>query len=143
MAYYPPNVTDFKQYFNRDFPYGSTTDTVMDSDILKAMNLASINLNEGLFPAQDNFWIGYLLLSAHYLVTNLQNSSQGIAGQYDWLTSSKSAGSVSQGIAIPDRILASPEFSMLTKTRYGALYLDLILPYLSGNFHVVLGDTLP
>jgi hypothetical protein len=87
--------------------------------------------------------MGFLYLSAHYLVTDLKNSSQGVASQYDWLTTNKAAGSVSQGSSIPQRILDNPELAMLSKTGYGAKYLSLILPQLCGNIFTICGRTLP
>lgn len=143
MAYVYPDATDFKDYFTRDFPYGSDSATVMDSDIEKAIGEAKFNFNSGLFSSQENFTIGFLYLTAHYLVTDLRNSSQGINGAYTWLESSKSVGSVSQSFSIPERILADPYLSMLSKTNYGAKYISLILPQLVGNFGIVYGRTLP
>ena len=44
-----PTVTDFKNYFNRDFPYGNVDlSTVQDNDITKALAEAAMNFNEGL-----------------------------------------------------------------------------------------------
>lgn len=143
MAYIRPSVTDFKAYFTRDFPYGSTSSTVMDSDIIKAMGEADFNFNEGLFSSQENFNIGYLLLTAHYLVIDLRNSSQGIAGQFEWLASSKSVGSVSEGFSIPQRILDNPTLALLTKTNYGAKFLALVLPLLTGQIFISCGGTTP
>ena len=75
-AYSNPTVQDFKDYFNRDFPYGTTTDTIMDSDISKAELLAFIAINPCLFQSQEIYNIGFLLLSAHSLVMNIRASSQ-------------------------------------------------------------------
>lgn len=143
MAYTNPSVTDFKTYFFRDFPYGSTMSTVQDQDITNALADASYNLNSGLFGSQAKYTAGYLLLAAHYLVTNLRASSQGVAGNYSWLEASKSVGSVSQAFSIPERILANPEFAMLSKTSYGAKYLLMVLPLLSGQIFTVCGGTQP
>lgn len=139
----PPTVADFKAYFNRDFPYGDSLEQVQDADIEKALNMASFTINYSLFGKEDKFKVCYLLLSAHYLVTNLTASSQGLAGQYSWLTQSKSVGSVSEGIAIPPRILENPELAMIAKTTYGAQYIMFILPLLTGVVYTVHGRTLP
>lgn len=141
-----PTIQDFKTLFFRDFPYGGTSgdlSTVQDQDILIAINDAAINFNQCFFSNQNDFNTGYLLLTAHFLVTNLRNSSQGINGQYPWLQSSKGAGSVSESFSIPQRILDNPEFSMLTKTNYGAKFLFLILPQLSGQIMTVAARTNP
>ena len=112
----------------------------MDSDITKALNEASFTINYSLFGRNDKFQVCYMLLAAHYLVTDLSASSQGIAGQYSWLTSSKSVGSVSEGISIPPRILENPELAMIAKTNYGARYIMFILPLLTGVMYTVLRE---
>jgi hypothetical protein len=136
-----PVAADFKAYFFRDFPYGKTLETVTDADITNAIQMASYNFNADFWPDQPLFTLGYLLLSAHYLVLNLRGSSQGIAGQYSWLQTSKSVGSVSEGLQVPDRILANPLMAMYSKTTYGAKYLELVLPMLTGQIYTALGDT--
>jgi hypothetical protein len=143
VAYTIPTVSDFKNYFVRDFPYGTEQVSVMDSDISRAIVDAGINFNEALWSTQATYNVGFLLLTAHYLVLNLRASAQGIQGQYEWLLSSKGVGSVSVGISIPDRILNNPTFSMLTKTTYGAQYLEYVMPQLVGNMYAVCGRTSP
>jgi hypothetical protein len=142
-AYNQPTVAEFKAYFNRDFPYGSTPQSVMDSDITKAQGEALFNFNSDLFSSQDNYSICFNLLTAHFLVMDLRQSSQGIAGQFSWNATSKSVGSVSESIQIPDRIMQNPEFAYLTKTNYGTKYLMLLLPMLSGQVFTVEGSTRP
>lgn len=141
--YLNPTVDDFKAYFTRDFPFGTTTEQVMDSDITKAISMAAVNFNPALFGTQANYTLCFLLLTAHFLIMNLRASSQGISGQYSWLENSKSVGSVSQGLSIPDRIMANPYFAMLTKTTYGAEFLFLILPQLTGQMFIAYGSTRP
>lgn len=140
MAYIDPSVNDFKAYFNRDFPYSNVDlTTVNDADITKALNQQQNVINQSLFPTQNIYATGALLLSAHYLVTNLRASSQGIAGKYDWLTNSKSVSSVSSASSIPERLLENPEFSFLCGTNYGTQYLMIILPLLTGQMFSVYG----
>lgn len=143
MSYTNPGVTDFKDYFARDFPYGVTTAYVMDADIQKAETDAASFINEDLFGSQGIYTLGFLNLAAHFLCTNLQASSQGISGQFSFLQASKSVGSVSESFSIPQRILDNPELSMLTKTIYGAKFLFMILPQLSGQMFVTYGRTTP
>lgn len=143
MAFENPSVADFKAYFFRDFVYGATLDTVTDQDIENAYAETAVNFNECLWSDQANYTLGYLLLSAHFLVINLRSASQGLSGQFNWNESSKSVGSVSEAFSIPQRILDNPEYAMLSKTNYGARYLFLILPQLSGQMYVVCGRTLP
>lgn len=143
MSYVIPSVSQFKSYFNRDFPYGVTLDTITDDDVTKAMELAGVNFSEEFWANQQAFNIGYLLLSAHYLVLNIRESSQGIAGNWSWNQSARSVGSVSESLSIPQRILDNPEYAFFTSTNYGAKYLMLILPQLSGQMYAVFGGTNP
>lgn len=142
MAYTYPTVNDFKNYFTRDFPYGSDPDTsVLDSDISKAQGEAMFNFNASLASSQAKFDILFNYLTAHYLCIDLRAASQGIQGTYEWVQTSKSVGSVSEGLQVPDRIMANPEFAMLSKTTYGGKFLQLVLPSLSGQMFSVYGGT--
>src|SRR3990167_319570 len=124
----PPSISDFKNYFVMDFPYGTGSDytKVLDADITKAINEAAFLINEALFSTQAKFTIGYLYLTAHFLVTDLRNASQGITGAYNWLTASKGVGSVSEGYVIPEFLMKNPTIAMLSKTNYGARYVQII-----------------
>lgn len=143
MAFTNPTIADFKSHFFRDFPYGTAMNSVQDADITKAISEANFNFNPGLFDTQENYSLGFLYLTAHYLVMDLRASAQGIQGNYPWLSQSKSVGSVSESSAIPERILANPILAMLSKTYYGAKYLSLVLPKLVGNIGIVGGATQP
>lgn len=137
------SVLQFQQeFFPRDFPYGTDINTsVLDSDISKAFTYTNMNINQTLFPDQGSYNLGYALLSAHYLVTNLSASSQGKNGQYAFLEQSKGVGGINQAFAIPQRILDNPYWSMLSKTEYGAEYISLLLPQLSGQMFSVFGGS--
>lgn len=144
MAYNAPTIENFKAYFFRDFPYGTDPNTsVLDADISKAFGQTNVNINQALFSSQEDFNIGYLLLAAHWLVIDLRMSSQGLSGAYSWVTTSKSVGSVSESFQIPERILENPEFAMLAQTNYGAKFLQLLLPRLTGQMFNVFGSTRP
>jgi len=133
LTYQNPSVADFQGYFVRDFPYGTDpANNVIDADIAKAFQMTNINFNPGLFGDQASYTVCYLLLSAHYLVTNLRASSQGI-----------NVGALSQSFAIPQRILDDPYFSVFTTTNYGMQYLQMILPQLCGQVFTVVGSTRP
>lgn len=134
----PPLVTVVSQD-------GDDTDLkkVTDQDILNAQGIAPANINQGLFPSQESYTTCFNLLSAHYMVTNLLNSTQGVKSQYDWLTQQRAVGSVSSTFIIPKSVRDSPFFATLTATRYGAQYLSIIAPLLHGNVRIVAGDTTP
>lgn len=137
------SVASFKAYFVRDFPYGNTVDYVMNSDIEKAIIQSTCFVNRNVYCTHGAYANAVLLLAAHYLVMNLRSSSQGVASKYTWLESSKSVGSVSQGFTIPDSILKSPTYSMLTATGYGAQFLFDVYPRLRGQMFVTPGRTNP
>ncbi len=142
MSYIVPSVTTFKNYFFRDFPFGTTSEYVMDADVTKAQNESYMLINDDIFPDQTTFEVGHNYLSAHNLVTNLSASAQGVSSSFSFLEHSKKVGNVSQVFSIPHGILASPIYSMLAKTTYGAKYLALVTPFLIGNVGVVGGATL-
>jgi hypothetical protein len=140
-----PTIDDFKNYFTRDFPYNNSDPSlgVTDQDIAKAFGQTNVNFSQSLWSTQADYTIGYLFLSAHWLVMDLRMASQGLNGQYTWIETSKSVQGVAQGFQVPQRILDNPELAMLAKTNYGAKYLGLVLPQLSGQIFPVLGRTLP
>lgn len=140
--YTAPTVEKFEDYFFRDFPFGADIEqNVVEQDVQRALDQVVCQINQSLFCSQDEYTTGYLLLAAHFLVLNIQASSQGLSGSFNWNTTSKSVGSVSISATIPDSILANPLFSMLTKTNYGAQYLGMIYPKLSGQVFTVEGAT--
>lgn len=140
MAYANPTITDFKNYFNRDFPYGNADlTTVNDTDIQKALDQQQNVINPCLFWNQNIYTQGALLMSAHFMVLNLRASAQGIAGKFEWLQNSKGVGAVNVGISIPPRLLENPEFAMLVSTTYGTQFLYIVLPLLTGEMFSVYG----
>ncbi len=144
VAYNNPSVADFQGYFFRDFPYGTDVETqVLDADITKAFQLTNAAINQGLWPDQATYSVAYYYLTAHYLVVALRASSQGLSGQFSFLESSKSVGSVSQSFSIPQRILDDPNFAMLMTTNYGAQYMQLIMPRILGVAFIAYGSTRP
>lgn len=133
MAFTNPSVQDFKNQLNRDFPYGTDPDvSVLDSDIAYSFQMANMNMSQAWAPDQGTYTVLYVLLSAHYLVLNIRASSQGINGQYNWLQASKGVGSVNEAFAIPEWIQKNAFMSQLSKTNYGAQFLQLVLPQLIG-----------
>lgn len=142
MAYTNPTITDFQNYFVRDFPYGTDiATTITTQDIGNAMQLVNVNINPCLFDNQPNYTLGYLYMTAHFLVQNIRASSQGINGQFNFLQAGKGVGAVSESFAIPPRVLNSPLWSMYTKTNYGMMFLQLVVPRLIGQVFSIQGTT--
>ena len=106
---------------------------VTDDDINGAILDANDNMNEDLFPNQQLFTRAFLFLAAHCLVENLMASVEGLASQYSWLTQAKSVGGLSQSFVTSERVREDPFLSLLSTTRYGARYLQIVLPFTVGH----------
>lgn len=144
MAWVNPTIEDFKAYYFRDFPYGTDPNTsVLDADIAKAFGMVDPYFTEQYYSSQATYDYAYFSLAAHYLVMNLNASSQGINGQFNWLEQSKGVGAVNQSFAIPQKILDNPMLAMFSKTNYGAMYLETLIPRLVGACFIAPGSTRP
>ena len=147
MSYTKPTRTEFKEYFLRDFPFQPINISVdldkyvQDSDISKAIMKADEWMNETLFTSQNMFTIGYQLMIAHCMVMSLRASSQGIAGKFDWATSSKGVGSVSISQSIPSHITENPTYAWIAMSNYGVEYLIMVLPSMTGYIFGMEGST--
>lgn len=124
---------------------GDDTDLtyVVDADIQGAIFDAQYNVSQALFTSQADFSRAFLYLAAHNLVERLLAGGEGLASQYNWLTASKTVGSVQESFQIPEKISKDPLLSMYSKTRYGMLYLQIIVPLLIGGFFPSYRRTLP
>lgn len=112
----------------------SNLEKVTDWDIQGGIEDASFNVNPGLFADQAQFQRAFLYYAAHQMVSKLQASAAGVQSQYEWLTTSKTVGDVSQSFAVPKELLEdTPWLADMSKTRYGALYLNIVGPLLIGN----------
>jgi len=116
---------------------------VTDNDISGAIFDAQFNINQALFPTQQFFSRAFLYLAAHQLVEKLLAAQEGMGSQYSWLTISKGVDSVTEGFQIPELIAQDPMLSHFSKTRYGAMYLQIISPQLIANVFVAFRETLP
>lgn len=144
MSFVNPQQSDFQNLFTRDFPYSSDPAVgVTNQDIANAFARVNVEINPAIFPDQSTYTLGYLYLTAHYLVLALRAGSQGLNGQYNWVQTQKSVMGVSESFDIPERIKNHPKFAMLSKTNYGAQYLDLLLPFLTGQVFNAWGRTKP
>lgn len=147
MSWTAPTASDFKGFFARDFNFAQASDPnnldfVIDADINRAINEAQINFNSALFGSDAQVTNVFMYYAAFCLVRNIQMSTKGLASQSKFPISSNSVGGVSISFAIPDAYTKDPFLSSLTSNGYGMRYLELLLPYLSGNITVVCGGPL-
>jgi hypothetical protein len=152
----PATVAQFKAQFGpRDFVYSSGTDGVMDSDIQKGLNMASSVFNPSLFDTSpvgsapnitSEALICYLNAAAHFMVLNIQAvgglgvMGQGVFSQGEGMITSKAAGGLNIMQSWPTVITDSPVLYALTKTAYGAQYLQVLMTRLVGNVGAVGGE---
>lgn len=141
-------VADFKAFFSRDFPFAPTGNKdlkyVQDADITRAFTETLPNFNQALYPDDATIQLGFLLLAAHYLVTNLQSAAGGMGGAVAGIVSARSVGNVSETYAVSKAFLDNPRLGFYAKTSYGLRWLELITPYLvGGGVGVVYGTTVP
>lgn len=109
-----------------------------DSDIVNAMAEANINFNEGLFGdiAEKKLVFGYLV--AYYLTVDFKNAlGQSSAG----IVTSKSVGSVSESVSLPQWMLNDKLLGAYARNGYGMKYLSLLQPHLIGNIMFFEGAT--
>ena len=139
-----PSVQQFQAQFFRDFNFGTDPNNcVVAQDIANAFVQTNLMINPCMWPDQGSYNLGYCLLAAHFMVIALRSSSQGLNGQWGWAQNNKSVGQVSEGIEIPERIKNNPDFMQYYKTNYGAMYMNLLWPQLSGQVFTVMGHTKP
>ncbi len=124
---------------------GDETDVsrVRDRDIARAITQAANNVNQALFCDAGSFAEAFLLLAAHCLVANLLVAGEGVRSRFNWLTTSKAAGDISEGFEVPAFIMENPFLASLSKTGYGGRYLEILTPLLCGNVMPAFRVTLP
>lgn len=145
----PITVSDFKSYFTRDFDYGATSDKILDIDISKAIDEASLIFNEGIWADDTEKKIAYYYLTAHFLVKDIQMSG-GLDNQKNGLSSSgvhpiqsKSVGPVSVSYGLPQDIINDRVLSQFLSTQYGQKFLQMITPRMIGQILIAPGTTTP
>lgn len=132
-GYIPTNTTYWKQINNNVLNY------TQDADIIRAIAEANVNFNEGLFESKEEAKLLFMYLVAYYLTIDFQNAANANGGF--GLVQSKSVGSVSESYAIPQFFLNKPQFALYAQNGYGRKYLNMILPYLTGNIILARGRT--
>lgn len=143
----PATVADFKTRFARDFRFGDAKDTVMDADIVNAMQAAMSVFNAGLFSVADG-WKAFLQLAAHFLrvqieaVGGLQADPEGLGveNQAEQVLASAGVSGVNKNyVEPPDWVKRFPLLQQLWLTTYGQAYCAMVQPKLVGNVHAVRG----
>jgi hypothetical protein len=140
-------VEEFKTKFDRgDFTYSENLPDIRDKDIEDAIDNALALFNQDLYPIPTDEFptdVGkkcLLFLTAHELV-NLIEDTNG-QGQTRFNQSSRSVGSISESLAIPEWMNADV-FAYFTTTNYGIKFLMFSKPYMDGALYVVGGSTQP
>ena len=131
-------TADFKEYFDREFEYGS--DATRDKDIERAAAETAAVFNPDLYPTEDVCRLARLYLTAHFLSADTQASDTGGAPALHH--SSRSVGSVSETLSVPEWMLGE-DFAFFVTTYWGQKFLQLSRPYLGGGVYSVPGGTNP
>ncbi len=142
----PADIADFKDQFDRDFVFGTGKETVRDTDITKAFNMADMVFNAALWTSDAEAMIAYLYASAHILVINIQDAGGlggGAGGGVDsyggGIIQNKSVGQVSVAYQLPTSLVENPILTQFMRTGYGQQYLQMLTPRLVGGGYVVDG----
>jgi hypothetical protein len=109
---------------------------VTDDDLNGAIADAGFNVSPGLFGSQAQFSRAFLYLAAHQLIEKLLMAAAGVQSRYSWLTVSKAVAGVSESFKIPAVVADNPFLANISKTRYGAMYIQIVAPLLVGNVSV-------
>lgn len=145
---WPPGIADFKAKFVREFVYGDGGNTVMDTDITRALGEVDPYYNQALLNSTDQQTSAYLFIAAHLMVLNIQtagglsavNLGLGVRNVAENFQVSKSLGSASISHEPPPTYVSgSPTLSFLWRTTFGQSYIAMIYHSLIGNFSVVAG----
>lgn len=116
---------------------------VTDDDIQRAFEEAKQTFNQSLWGDDAGVKLGYLYLTAFWLVHDMKAAMGGLTGSSPALVSSRSVGNVSESYGIPQAYLDDPLLGMYAANPWGLKYLQMVLPLLRGNIFPVCGRTLP
>ena len=125
-------ISDFKNYFVRDFCYGQVPETIMDCDIAKALNEAKNFINQGIIPC-NKLLIAFYYLAAHFLVLNIRMAFNGVQSVGQQIIQNNNITEVSESYAIPSKFINNAVVNAYAKTDYGLKYLSIVLPNLIGH----------
>lgn len=140
---YPITIEEFKEYFPKDFDYGTEDGQVSDAEIARAMAEAGMNYNEAILECCDSKKIIFAYLTAYYLVVDMNNANTQGASNNGGLLTYRQVRNVAESFKVPKWIEENPMLSMFAQNGYGLKYVTMIYPYLIGNVGIVGGATLP
>lgn len=142
----PAAIADFKSKFDRDFPFGPGKESVRDSDIQNAFDMADTDFNVAIWISTAESKLAYLYLAAHILALNIQNAGGldgGAGGGVDsasgGIIQSKSVGQVSVNYNVQDALNNDPILGPFMRTGYGQQYVQMARPRIVGGGYVVAG----
>ncbi|GBR73939.1 phage-related protein [Candidatus Termititenax aidoneus] len=138
---WPLIISEFKDYFDRDFTFGVNIPDIRDKDIQRAIGEASAIFNPDIYPDETKA-LAFAYLVAHFIKTDINAANTGSTTSVG-IQTGRSAGSVSESLAVPEWALKNPMYSALARTYYGQKYLALTDTYAVGTIVVVGGNTLP
>lgn len=114
--------------------YSDTEENYVTTNLItEAFSEAEVNFNPDLFPDCTTATRIFYYLAAHYLVIDVNNSTNPFSLGFTGYTQSKSVGSVSESFGVPQWMLNDPILSGYAQTGFGRKYLSLIKPYIVGN----------
>jgi len=116
---------------------------IQDSDITRAFQEAKQVFNQALWGTDESITLGFLYVTAYFLVQDIRASMAGIMANGYFPVNSRSVGNVSESYSIPASFTEDPLLSMYTANAYGIKYLTMVLPMLRGNVVPVCGATRP
>lgn len=133
----PTTAGDWDEFLDNQNNY------IKESDVNRAFVEAKIVFNQALFGTEAQIKVGYLYVTAHFLVIDMQNAIEGITSKGSQIVNSRSVGSVSESYTIPERFIKDINLNPYTRTGYGLKYLSLVVSKLVGNVKAIKGATLP
>ena len=140
---YPITIEEFKEFFSKDFEYGTEDGQVSDAEIARAMAEAGMNYNEAILTECESKKIIFAYLTAYYLVVDINNANTQGTSNNGGLLTYRQVRNVAESFKVPKWVEENPMFSQFAQNGYGLKYLTMIYPYLIGNIGIVGGATLP
>lgn len=114
---------------------------IVDDDIEKAFAQAREYTNPEIFDTSRALIDAYLFCTAHYMVMDIRAAEGGLDSRGSAIAQSRSVGSVSESLAIPDAFTKDPQWAYFAQTAYGQKFLSYVIPRVTGRVGVASGAT--